>query len=271
MAAASYQPAEAVAAEGIAPGDEEKAPNTDGWVVQFEPIVWFPAVLGDLALPGGGGKADLEHALSLDEPRVTPSGELFIRADKVIFSLSGFGYFGSESTTATEAFSLGGIDVGVGDAFDIDLDFVSVESVIAYTVWEHELDEERGADGVVMRFDLGGGARLYSVDSTLSADGETVRADETFVEPILSAKLSIDIYRDFTLDVAFTAGGFALDDKSSVSWGIVSGVQWRFIENAGVQFGFRHQYMNLEDGDGADEFEFDGSFSGIYASIVFRF
>ncbi len=251
---------------------DEEAPWVErlDWVVQFEPGVWFPALEADLKTPGSSGVAR-SQALDIDEPEAAPYGEIHIRTGDWRVTLAGFAFLVDETRSAQESFSIGAVSGAAGESVDTDLDYISLQVTAAYQFYERDFAGED--DGIAARMfaEVMGGVRTYDVDLEVSSGGATARGDEFWIEPVIGARFGIELAEQLTIDIAATAGAMPLGDHSSTSWSATAGAQWRFMDNAGVQFGFRHQFTNLEDGDGDDEFSLDGSLSGLFLSVVVRF
>jgi opacity protein-like surface antigen len=73
-----------------------------------------------------------------------------------------------------------------------------------------------------------------------------------------------------TVDAQIAVGGMPTGN-TSYSFDIIVGVQWRPVENVGVQLGYRALFFGLGSGDGESEFNFDGSLQGLYGGLVVRF
>lgn len=252
--------------EPVRPGWAPRA-----WTVDIEPMVWFAGLGGNVRLSGGSGKAS-PGTLGVDDPEATPAGQMFIRADDLTFGLAGFGFDASNTSTAGSGFTIGSLSVSAGDRIDTSFKYTSVEATVMWRVLSCPVPQERGDSGVLFTLDVGGGARLYDLDVSVSqVGGDASRSTGTWVEPIATLRFAMEILDDFTVGLGLSAGAQPFGGQTSFSGGVVAGFQWRFVENVGVQFGYRYLYTDLKDGDGSDRFEFDGSLAGLFGSIVFRF
>jgi len=81
----------------------------------------------------------------------------------------------------------------------------------------------------------------------------------------------VTLYEQIDIDLEVNVGAAPFGDHSSSSWDAMLGFTWRPIENLGVQIGFRNISFNLENGDGADEFAWDGALAGLFAGVVLKF
>ncbi len=236
------------------------------WLVEFEPAVWFPAFDGDIALPSGPLVSF--SRLDIEDPEASPYAEFSLRRDRWTLKFSGFGVSGDETATAGNDFTIGRLDIAAGQRVDTEIDYISLEALALYRVWREELPDGKGG-GVAMRLDVGGGVRYHDLDLRVAFDGGRQSADDRFAEPVLAVALSVDLSDQIDFGVSGSVGWLPIEDQSSFSADIVAGIRWRPVRNVGVQFGFRHFVANLDSGD--DDFEFEGSLSGLFASLVIRF
>lgn len=212
------------------------------WTIRIEPMIWAPALRGDIKMPGAAS-IDVE-TLNADEVEISPAGRVAIRADKWSFLFRGF------------AFAV--------DEDDADIDLAGFDLTAGYNIWTPIDDPDHE---VRLAFDLYGGARIHSLDASIGASD----SDNTWFEPMGGGRLNLDLPYRFGLNLSFDAGGFTSGEDSSFSWDITVGFTWMAMENIGLEIGFRHLQMDLVEGDGTDEFEFDAALAGLFGSIVIRF
>ncbi len=289
----------AIAMPGVASAQSTSDPaapdaGTDGepviealspdWTIRLEPYVGFIAPAGDVRLPSTtvrGGKFELAD-LNLDSPRVAPVGRIQAKRGKWRFALTGLGFNADdEGSTQTTAGQLGAITVAAGDRLVSDLSYESFDLVAGYRIWSHTSDTN---DAGRVRFgagvDLIGGLRFHHADfnirntpASAPPPGAVLRAsaDEFFAEPVIGARLDLAIDERFGIEVESLAGGFGVGDRTSGSFSIDAGFAYRPVHWAGVKVGYRLLVFGLNDGDGADEFEWSGSMAGLYFGAQFSF
>ncbi|MBL8746050.1 MAG: hypothetical protein JNK58_06810 [Phycisphaerae bacterium] len=224
------------------PATDPSAPRWNDWTIRIEPIIWAPALRGDIKMPGAAS-IDV-GTINADEVNLAPAGRVTIRADKWSFLFRGFAFAVDE------------------DAAEIDL--AGFDLTAGYNLWTPIDDPE---NQVRLAFDLFGGVRIHSIDASIAA----ANSDNTWFEPIGGARINLDLPHRFGLNVSLDGGGFSSGEDSSFSWDITVAFSWRPIENLGLEIGFRHLQADLVEGDGADEFEFDGALAGLFGSVVIRF
>lgn len=248
------------------------------WTVRFEPAVAYFGLSGDLTLPAEtspspGLEVTLED-LNLDSPRLSPFGELHFSRGKWRITLTGFGVSIDRSTGATFAGRLGDAPVAVGDLVNTDVSYTTFAILGSYRVWSRSLSVDAAGDPAVgVAIDLIGGARFHDVDYDLRitpalapAPGTptTAGAEAFFAEPVVGARLDLDFSRDFGIDFYATGGGFGAADHTSYSFDLGVGFVYRPVDWLGTQVGYRLLAFSLSDGDGPDEFQWDGAVAGLY-------
>ncbi len=234
------------------------------WIVQVEPSAWWVGLAGDVRI-GGGGAVDLTD-VEADGPVLAPAGEAHIRGDIWTMSLSGFGASVDESGTASAGFTAGGLVVGAGAPVRTSFDYTGFEATIGARVWRTSLGEHP-LEEVEMRLHLYGGARAHVVDVDFSSGGVSAGDSATWVQPLIGAKLELEIWDRATMDVALDYGMWPGGSNDISGINVIAGFQWHPWGNVGVQIGYRMQVIDGEDGG----FEWDGSAAGIFAGAVVRF
>ncbi len=259
--------------ELLAPGEE--------WSLRIELSAWRPGLDGDYGLPGSPAR---DHALlGLDPPEWSPYVEATIRAERFFISASAFTFDADVDTNAEKDFSFGGASLLEGEDFTLDFSFTEAQVLAGWRVWRW--DSGHGSIGARTRtprfteadyskaslmLDLYGGARYLDAHMDFrSASGDSDERD-SWLEPVLGGKLSIEFLRDLSIDAAVDWGGLGLTsggDHSSSTFDITVGARWMFTPGAGVQIGFRQMFFDLED----DGMVLDGSLGGLYGSLVLEF
>ncbi len=267
----------------------EEAPTR--FTISIEPSVWFAGAGGKVKLPGStpppvilanapqaaelGDRIKLND-IGFDDPQATPAGAVSIGYDRWRFNLRGFGFSIDDDSTVDDSGSLGSVDFAPGDNLVGEINTNVFEAQVGYRFVEHASRPRQNGDGYVFRFyaDVLGGARLYDVDmqfeqfATLNG---TNAFDDMWIEPTIGAKIGVEIYEQFDVGVELNFGVAPFGDHSSWSWDVMAGFQWRPVENLGIQIGYRNLAFDLQDGDGVDEFEWDGALAGLYFGAVIKF
>lgn len=240
------------------------------WTIQFEPAAWYVAPSGQVFLPGapqGAPRSDFAD-LNLDSPRFTPFGELHLRSDQWRITLSGFA-FSEQDRSATQVFTgqIGRLPFTAGDRLVSSFNIGAFEASGGYTFHPHQLQ----GDQFKASIEPLGGMRFYNVDFHITGPTGSTSSKDFFGHPFVGAKLSMDILRDFTIDVQLDAGYFPSDTGGATGYDILAGFMYRPTENVGIQIGYRDQAYFLRSGTGSSRFSYDGALQGVYLGAVVRF
>lgn len=248
----------------------------DKWTARFEPGVYYVAMSGSATLPrspGGSGANPEIHLrdINVDEPRLSPFGEVNLRKGDWRISVRGFGFAASGDATATSPGQLGDVSFAQGDRVSRSLDFNAFEIEGAYTLVEDKIRPlDDGTYAIRPRVDLVGGVRLYDVDlrlSSLGAGAVSSQNDEVFVQGEVGVKGSVEFYDHFTVDMQLDAGG----GPDGYSFDILVGGSWKPFHNFGVQVGYRALFFDVDSGSGNAKFKLQGAAQGLYAGLVLEF
>lgn len=259
-------------------------PLAADWTIRIEPFVGYIGPAGDLRLPSSttrGGEVTLE-SLNLDSPRLTPVGRIQAKRGKWRFALSGLGYDASDrGATQTASGQLGAAAFVAGDRLVSDLSYQTFDLLASYRLWQHtSATDDHGRVRVGAGVDLIGGVRFHHADIEIRNTPVVTPplgtpllagADEVFAEPVIGARLDLDIFEQFGMEVESVAGAFGLGDRSSVSFSIDAGFVYRPVPPVGIKVGYRLMVFDLTDGDGAQEFEWSGSMAGLYFGAQISF
>jgi len=274
QAAPVQAPAPEVATDTAPAQTEIEGRDPNQWRWDIEPAAWFVGISGRLRLPretpGTAGRVTLRE-LNMDNPQFAPLVEVNARRGDWRGTFRGI-FFGMDRDASGLDGSVGDVDFSAGDTLNSSLDFTVMELEAAYTFAGKP--QERQSDGTWAldpRLDAVGGVRVYGESWEIqNLSGGTDSHDDWFIQPHVGLKLNTDIYERFTMDAQITLGGLPTSEND-YSFDIIVGGQWRPWDNVGVQIGYRALFFGLGDGEGADEFSFDGSLQGLYAGLVIRF
>jgi len=259
------------------------------WTLRFEPSAFFVSLSGDLTLPGGGGggsfsrgEFDLDEDLNLDDPTLQPFGELHYRRGRLRVTASGFNASNESDVTlgpgpsGSVITSLGDVPVFGGEEVESDFRFTSAELEVGDRVLGGRAGYE---DQLGYGVEVYGGVRFHSVrfdgrviptsGARTGAEPLTTEADEFFVEPLAGARLEVELYEDFGIDLASSIGGFGgFGGRTSFSYDILTGFWAEPTAGFSVQVGFRLLLVRLDSGD---DFEWEGTAAGLYWGVGLSF
>ncbi|MEL7472669.1 MAG: hypothetical protein AAGK04_05065 [Planctomycetota bacterium] len=253
------------------------------WSLSVEPAFYYVAPSGEVTMPGDASSDQVELSdYNVDDPNAAPFGEVHFRKDRWRLSVTGFTLDVQGSATIDEDVRLGEAIVLAGERVDTTLDFLSFEVLGSYRFAEYA--GSQSYDGVykfVTGAELVAGARYFDVGLEFDVDLSTrttvfllpseTKVDEVFAQPVVGLRWDMEFYEQFSVDVESTVGALYLGDHESLSWDIKAQFAWRPVENFGAFVGYRQVAFHLKDGDGASEFEWDGSLAGVFAGVQIRF
>lgn len=218
---------------------------------EITPYFWFGALDGEL----GRGTNTVESDLGFDdiwdrldfggmiavEAREGPWGLLF---DAMILKLS------EEADTDNPTF----------DEADVEVDELVLEGAFAYRV---------ANDGSVWA-DILAGARYWEIDTEVELESD-VSPDlefddsESWIDPIVGARLGFDLGSNFFLVGYGDVGGF--DVGSDLTWQLIGTIGYRVSDAVALRVGYRYLDVDYED----DDFVFDTATSGFLVGVSFSF
>lgn len=256
---------------------EANAPPATNWHVQIEPMARYISPAGDIRIPGGGLRGtEIDLAdLNLNSPRLMPGFDLSLRNDA--WRLNAIGLFydvDNQLAVAEEPFTLGGVEFATAQRSNLSHSYTQLDLRLARNILDEPLSplSDRLGHKARVRVDIEGGLRLYNFEFEFENLDTGARGsdDRTFFEPHAGAKAAFSIYEDITIDL-YTNFGFWPVDAEAFSWDIGVGFQWRPVDYFGLQIGYRSTIFLLEEGSGANAFEWAGSYQGLYAGLQLRF
>lgn len=263
--------------EGVERSPWERAPARP-WTISLEPGLWYASPTGTIRLPGGeggsgggGGGSDAFtlDELGLDRPSLEPAGQVHLQGDRWRLTVGGFWLSAEQDGTIDTPGVLGSVPVGAGDRVETDLEVWNADVYGSYRLARYvDGTTDTGGDKFVFGFDVLAGARALGVeyDSVVESGGfEVGRAgvDETYLQPIVGARMEFRLYERIILDVAADAGYISTGGEELRTLNVRVGISIEPVENVGLQVGYRNLDIDLEDGD----FEWDGGIAGFFWGV----
>lgn len=232
------------------PPPEQSSP----WSFGLAPYVWFATVNGELGvrdLPPAEIDAtfkDIFDNMDWWPPPIMLAGE--IRYDRAAF-VTDFIYLGQESSGSAP----GPQSLPIG----ADADALVWTFGGSYRV----VQAQRGS------IDLRAGARLWSMDTTLTLSGPRERrqrsGSQTWVDPLIGIGGRAILGGGFALRAQADVGGFGVGAK--VDWQVLGLVQYQVRNWIALEAGYRYLAVNYDK----NGFLFDGSLRGPIVGASFRF
>lgn len=265
-------------AEQPVPESHNDTPRTPSrWQLRLEPSIWYMGVGGELKMPGTPAnveKIDVDD-LGFDSPRLTPHAQAELRLDDLWrISLRGFAFSGDRDAQLGSATQIGTIAFNAGDTVSASLDYTSIEAQVGYTFHRYTSAGATSDGRPDLTFDAEAfaGLRAIDLDWRISrVGGGSQQSDNLYLEPIVGAQAMLRFNERFGVRLLVDVGGMPLGDTSSFTGDVLAGFTYEPTPNIGVQIGYRSAFFSLSDGDGADEFEYDGAHQGLLFGLVLAF
>lgn len=259
------------------PAQEEKSQplgtSQPEWRFQFEPSAWYAGASGKVRIAGApaGASTVQINDLHLDNPRLTPAGELHVRTGDWRFSFGTFFFTQNRLQTMSVPGQLGTVVFTPGNQVYSKIQQDEYVPVVGYEFWKRKA-EPNDAVQFLGRLEAFGGARLDSVKFDFSQGALASSQSEFFGQAILGIKGSMDIAEQFSIDLETSLGGWPGGSTNYAwSWDITVGFMWRPVPNVGVQIGYRNLFNEFRNGDGSQQFYYNGGLAGLFFGAVIRF
>lgn len=258
------------------PVQEEKAPPLEGtqpdWKFQFEPSAWYAGASGKVRIAGAPASSGTVRIndLNLDNPKLTPAGELHVRTGNWRFGFGTFFFSQNRLQTMGVGGQLGTVAFVPGDQVYSKMEQNEYVPVVGYEFWRRS-PEPSDAVKFLGRLEVFGGARLDDVEFSFAQGAAASSQSEFFGQAILGIKGSMEIAEQFSIDLETSAGGWPGGNDYAWSWDITVGFMWRPIPNVGVQLGYRNLVNELRSGSDSQRFYYNGGLAGLFFGAVVRF
>ena len=248
-------------------------PAADPFRLELAIDLWMPRLEGDFT--DAGAQVDVRD-VDLHETEAVFAGALTLKRDRVQVELRGFSFATEGSSVATDAFTLGTVTVGTGDAFDSSLSWWSAGAEVSYEASRPQWSATNGTNlslFLLASLDV----QSMSRDITDLTTAETTTADEAFVVAEIGGgfRLAFDTKSGFPLfrraAVSGKAAVGASIPMSDGDFGGASRIEARFsgwiTEGAAVYIGYRLVGVSLS----GEEMEMTGSLQGLCAGFRYEF
>ncbi|NNU82228.1 hypothetical protein HMH01_17465 [Halovulum dunhuangense] len=125
----------------------------------------------------------------------------------------------------------------------------------------------RMVDEAGRAIDLMAGARAWRIEGSVSVPlaGVSVSPEKSFVDPILAVRGNFRVSPRWSVIGYADLGGFGVG--SDLTWQVVATANYKATENLYLSAGYRHLYLDYDDGGT----EFEGSMSGPLLGVTWRF
>jgi hypothetical protein len=241
------------------------------WRVDFSPYVFLPAeVTGDATIAGQTISLDLDTSDILDLLSFALAGRTeFWKGD---FGLILDGYYISLDADGTVE-TPGPLPINV--SADLDMQQFYIDALGSYRV----INEPYNADGDMWSLDLMGGIRYNYLEQKVDASASggpgpggatSLGGDETWVDPIIGARVAMALNERWTAGVRGDIGGFGVSD-ADLQWSVTGGFDYRPWETTSLKFGWRAYSIDMSTTLSDGTFAYDFFQHGPYVAMTFRF
>jgi len=265
--------------------DETSDADERPWAFQFSPYAFVPvSVQGDSTVEGVTSDVDLGLDDILD---------LFVFAASGRFEAWYKNRFGLIFDGLYSELGAEGQDVLEGPlgllAFDVEAEVNYEQAIFDFGLgYRTEIDNRNDDDRATQEgvpdglFDIIAGVRVQYLKQTVDLDVEIsgpnrtfdfdrdLGTDDTWVEPLLSARLRYNLSRKLGFTSRADISGFGIDGLS-LTWRLLGGVDWVFAGDTSLGLGYSVFGIDYETGEGRDEFGIDQIQHGPYLAVTFRF
>ena len=246
--------AAAAALGGNAPGVSADEQTSSGWKFNVSPYLWLAGISGTVGTLPGLPPADINDSFSDVWDNLQFAGMIAGSARKGRFSMAGdLQYVHTEAK-----------DDSLAPLFGSEK--LTSKSFIFSALGEYLILEKDRSNLLVS-----GGLRVWSVDTELvlspgTLPGRTIKGDDTWVDPMIGVRGSVDLGAS---DVFFTGwsyvGGFGVG--SDIMADLFGGLGYRFTDNISATMGYRWTKVDYDDGG----FLYDVVQQGVMVGATFRF
>ncbi len=242
-----------------------------GWTVEAEPMAWFPALNGRINFESGE-ELDID-VLDLGEVRATPAVQVRFAEGPWRVEADAF-FFGFDTSRTSRAnIVIGGTPLAPGDEVDFRVRYSSASLTFGRELYAAPIgrrDPRRsGAGDVELTLDGFFGVRGYALELDIDQRGNGELFDDTTVwaDPIVGARMRMDLPRGFGLDVRADTGGFGVG--SDFVWNVEVGFTAEVAPGVEAEIGFRHLDVRYRDSNA--DLTWDVALAGLFGGVVIRY
>jgi len=227
-------------------------PVPGGWSFVVAPYMWAAGLSGEVGAGGQTADIDLSFGDVLDALDIGVMGVAEARHGR-------FGIFSDlvfAELSATDRTPFGVLANKIS---------ATSTSLMWTAAAEYRLVQQSGVS-----LDVMAGLRLFSIGNSLAfkggaLDGFDADQTETWVDPIVGLKGSVDLTARLYLTGWAMAGGFGVSSDST--WDLMAGAGYRFNEKIAAVLGYRAAGVDYEH----DGFVYDTVQQGPFTGVAFRF
>ena len=231
--------------------DLTPAPAANAWQHSIAPYLWLPSIKGQMGVNGIVSDVDVSQSDLLSN--------LEFGAFLAFTGQKGkWGYYADIEYLKLS--SGASIDNLLIKQVDMTMEQIRIEAVISYEAYQSQQTS----------IELYGGIQFTNVDIELgltnTQGGKTnPSGSESWVDPIIGAKLLHDFNEKWYLSLIGEVGGFGV--SSDMTWQAMAGIGYNINECWSIMGGYRHLYIDYEN----DGFVYDTDTSGPIIGGLYKF
>lgn len=241
------------------------------WRFSLTPYAFVPvSVSGDSTVAGSTVALDLDLSDVLDLLKFAAAGrfEAWKGDYALILDSSYVALEAGGTVTVPGPFALSA-------AIDVDIVQFYQDVLASYRA----IKKPYNANGDLWTLEIMGGARLnylkQEIDVTISGGpgpgvARTLGGSETWIDPMLGARVSAMLGERWTVGVRGDIGGFGISD-TDLTWSITGAFDYRPWEQTSLKFGLRYYSLDYETTASDGAFGFDVDEYGPYLGVTFNF
>lgn len=220
---------------------------------------------------------DLEDVLSFDRA-IRLSGRFEAWRDRLGFTFDGqysrIKQTGDATIGPIEIVGTNGNTITTGTA-EFDLEFVSEMATFDLATSYHFGNDTRNQSPEnssnpqypLLFAEPYAGIRISYLGQEAKIDpGPDIDVDTVYVDPILGARLGLQVSDQVTFAVRGDVGGFGVG--SNLTWFLVAGLDWQFVKSTSLRFAYRIYDFDF-DTDNDNDFSLDYQEEGIWLGFNF--
>lgn len=234
--------------------------SSRNWKYTITPYLWIPNSVEGTSTVGGAPPAELDLDLSDVLDHLDFGASLRVEAWKGRFGVildAAYVDLGADITTP-------------GGDLDVDIKQTTVDLLLGYEVARIPT----GVSGTTHRdvsIQLMGGLRYSYLKQEIDVvAGPTFGGSESWVEPVVGARVTVNLSEKWTGVVRGDIGGFGVGNASDLTWNVLVGLGYRAWENTSIKLGYRIYDIDYESGSGADTLGFDAQLMGPWLGVTWH-
>jgi hypothetical protein len=219
------------------------AKESSGWNWNVVPYAWMSGMKGDIAVKGVAAPVDQSFSDILKNLEI--AGMLALDGNNGTWGTFADLFYVNLSDSA---------DTSAGKV-KADMD----EWIISIAPYYRVVSNDK------MTIDVGAGGRYIDMRIDISAPPGSRSGSQSWLDPIVTARLRLPLADKFSLNMSGDIGGFGVE--SDLTWQLATSVNYLINDTVDFLFGYRHLDLDYQNGD----FLYDAATSGFALGVRISF